>query len=106
MYESLEMMSFGLADQALMFITGGAGALAKGITGASKLANGARVSLELLSKLGPGSKFGQVFNNVAASMGIGFAYGRNNAYELFAKSEAENEAWLRAKSESEIREKY
>lgn len=106
LYDSLKMMSFGLADQAMMFIPGGAGVLAKSVTGASKLANATRVTLETISKLGSASKAGQVLNNAAASMGIGFAYGRSNAYELFAKNLANTEEYLRTKSEMELQEKY
>lgn len=95
-YESFKMMSFGLADQAMMLLPAGAGAIAKGISATSKIANGAKATLNTLSKLGPASKFGQIANNAAASLGIGFAYGRNNAYELFSKAVTENEAALRS----------
>lgn len=106
MYESMKMMSFGLADQALMFIPGGAGIAAKAISGTSKVAALGKGTLDLISKLGSASKFGQVANNIAASMGIGFAYARNSSYEEFSKNMANLEATLRAKSEADIATKY
>lgn len=106
MYDSFKMMSFGLADQALMFLPMGAGALAKGINATSRLANATRIGLEAISKLGPASKVGQVLNNATASLGIGFAYGRSNAYELFEKNLMRNEEMLRTKSEKELENRY
>jgi hypothetical protein len=83
LYDSFKMMSFGLADQALMFVPGGAGLAAKAITSAGKLATASKATLEFISKLGTASKAGQLLNNAAASMGIGYAYARGNAYEQF-----------------------
>lgn len=106
MYDSFKMMSFGLADQMLMLIPNGAGAASKAITATSKLANASKAALNWTSKLGSASRAGQVLNNAAASLGIGFAYGRSNAYELFSKNLTEIESLLRGQSELDVRNKY
>jgi hypothetical protein len=106
MYDSFKMMSFGLADQALMFIPGGAGIAARAITSTSKLATASKATLELISKLGSASKVGQVLNNAAASAGIGYAYARGNAYEQFSNELMKQEEALRIKSEAELKDKY
>lgn len=106
MYDSFKMMSFGLADQALMFVPNGAGALSKFITGTGKAASISRGIFNTIGKLGSSTKTGQALNNAAASLGIGFAYARSNAYEQFAKNLSDIEEAVKQKSTLDVKAKY
>lgn len=106
MYDSFKMMSFGLADQAMMFIPGGAGMAAKAITSTNKLATASKATLDFISKMGSASRTGQILNNAAASLGIGFAYARGNAYEKFSEELTKQEEALRMKSEADLSDRY
>lgn len=108
-YEGFKMMSFGLADQAAMFIPFGIGAMGRGIQGISKAGNIINRFGKMLDVTGTflsASKPAQVTNGIAGAAGIAYAYGRGAFQETLAENLANAEEAMTDKVKQGIYDRY
>jgi hypothetical protein len=104
-YESFKMMSFGIADTALMLAPMGVGAAGKMLSTAGKLG-------KVAQGLGKGMEYtGKVLSNAKAhgalgALGIGYAYNRGAFQETLAQNLAEAEEKVYAASKQDIMSMY
>lgn len=108
-YEGFKMISFGLADQAAMFVPFGIGAVGRGLQAISKtgkLVNGLGKALDVTGTFLSASKPAQYTQGLIGAGGIAYAYGRGAFQETLAENLANAEEAMTDKVKQGIYDRY